>query len=101
MSHKLIYSSEAVDDMERVWLEVYEASQDFEVADRYIDDLRNAIREKKKYPKTGTPLVYMGVFTGLYYVRFKEYLVFYRITGENVEVGRVIFAKSDYWKMLF
>ena len=71
------------------------------IADKYVEDLRNALRQKKKYPKTGSPLTYMGEFTGLYYVTFKEYIAFYRIHGDVIEVARVLFSRSDYMKVLF
>ena len=43
----------------------------------------------------------MGEFTGLYYVTFKEYIAFYRIHGDVIEVARVLFSRSDYMKVLF
>ena len=100
MSYKLRYSPEALDDMDRVWSEVWEASQDFNTADKYINDLRAAIRKKTDFPKSGSPLSYMGEFTGIYMVFFKEYIAFYRIRADVVEVGRVLFARSDYMKTL-
>ena len=101
MKFEVTYSPVAEDDLDRVWDEVYIASQDFDTADKYVDDLRAVIRKKKKYPKTGIPLTYMGEFTGIYYVTFKEYIAFYRIVGNLIEVGRVLFARSDYMKTLF
>lgn len=52
MSFEIVYSPAAVSDLDRVWDEVYEASQSFDIADRYITDLRAAVSKKKNYPKT-------------------------------------------------
>ena len=101
MDYQIKYSPTAEDDFDRVWDEVWEASKDFDVADRYVSDFREAIRQKKKYPKTGSMLSYMGEFTGIYYVAFKEYVAFYRIHGNLIEVVRVLFSRSDYMKTLF
>lgn len=101
MVYQLKYSSLAEVDLERVWDEVLEVSQDFDIADKYVKDLRNALIQKKKFPKTGTPLTYMGEFTGVYFVVFKEYIAFYRIHGDSIEVARVLFSRSDYMKALF
>ena len=101
MIYQLKYSPIAEDDLDRVWDEVWEASQNFDIADKYVEDLRNALKQKKKYPKTGSPLTYMGEFTGLYYVTFKEYMAFYRIHGDVIEVARVLFSRSDYMMVLF
>lgn len=101
MSDTLRYSPEALDDIDRVWSEVWEASRDFDTADRYIDDLRARIRKKTCFPKSGSPLSYMGEFTGIYMVFFKAYIAFYRIHDHAIEVGRVLYAGSDYMTTLF
>lgn len=101
MTRHLKYSPIAEADLDQVWDDVWEASQDLDVSDRYVDGIRSALRQKIKYPKTGRPLSYMGEFTGLYSVTFKEYLAFYRIHGDVIEVARVLFSRSDYMKTLF
>ena len=101
MVYHLKYSPIAEDDLDRVWDEVWEASQNFDIADKYVQDLRNVLKQKRKYPKTGSPLTYMGELTGLYYVTFKEYIAFYRIHGDVIEVARVLFSRSDYMRVLF
>ena len=47
MIYQLRYSPIAEDDLDRVWDEVWEASQNFDIADKYVEDLRNALRQKK------------------------------------------------------
>ena len=101
MDYQIKYSPTAEVDFDNVWDDIWDASNDYDVADKYVADFRNAIRQKRKYPKTGTPLSYMGEFTGLYYVAFKEYMAFYRIHGNRIEVVRVLFSRSDYMKTLF
>ena len=101
MVNQLKYSLLAEGDLERVWDEVLEASKDFDIADKYVKELRNTLMQKKKFPKTGRPLTYMGEFTGVYFVAFKEYTAFYRIHGDSIEVARVLFFRSDYMKVLF
>ena len=101
MVYQLRYSPVAEEDLDRVWDAVWEASQNFDIADKYVEDFRNALKQKKKYPKTGSPHTYMGEFTGLYYVTFKEYIAFYRIHGDVIEVARVLFSRSGYMKVLF
>lgn len=101
MNYDLVYSPMSLKDLDRIWMEVWEASGDLDTADQYIEDLRMAIRKKQKYPKTGMPLIYLGEFSGIYYLPFKAYLAFYRIRNTTVEVGRILFAKSDYMKTLF
>lgn len=101
MSYTIVYAPEAQSDLDRIWDEVYETSKSVEIADQYIEGLRNALRKKKHYPKTGSSLSFMGEPTGIYYVSFKRYIAFYRIRDKRIEVGRVLFAGSDYMKSLF
>lgn len=99
--YKLRYTPEAIRDMDAVWDSVYEASQDFDVADRYVDDFIDEIEKKKKFPLSGIPLMYRGLFTGFYSVNFKKYKAFYRVSDNFMEVIRIIMVKRDYMKILF
>ena len=101
MIYRLKYSPIAEDDLGQVWDDVWEASRDLDVSDRYVEGIRSALRQQIKYPRTGSPLSYMGEFTGLYSVTFKEYTAFYRIHGDVIEVARILFSRSDYMKTLF
>lgn len=97
----LVYSPEALADLDRIWYEVWEASRDLTTTERYIEDLRNEIRNKISFPKRGAPLLWNGVFTGIYFIPFKAYLVFYRVNETSMEVDRILPMKSDYMKSLF
>lgn len=101
MKYRLSYSPESLDDMDRVWTEVWETSREFDTADKYIDDLRARIRGKTDFPKSGSPLLYNGEFTGIYMVFFKAFIAFYRVHDDVIEVGRILYAGSDYMKTLF
>jgi plasmid stabilization system protein ParE len=101
MVYKLRYAPHAQRDMDDVWDGVWEASRDYDTADKYVDDLADEIAKKKKSPKTGIPLYYRGLFTGYYSVNFKAYKAFYRISDNYIEVVRVLPEKMDYLKVLF
>ena len=51
MVYHLKYSPTAEDDLDRVWDEVWEASQNFDIADKYVKDLRNALKQKEEVSK--------------------------------------------------
>lgn len=101
MSYSVRYTPEAVRDMEAVWDGVYEASKNYDIADRYIEEFAEAIAAKKTFPLSGIPLEYRGLFTGFYSVNYKKYKAFYRVRDDYMEVVRIIMAKSDYMKILF
>lgn len=100
MRCRVEYSKAAVRDLDRVWTEVYEASKDYSIAERYIDDLMNKVEAKTDYPESGSPLYYEESFTGYYFVVFKAYMAFYRIRKDVMLVDRVLFGRADYMRQL-
>jgi plasmid stabilization system protein ParE len=101
MNFRLLWSSDALDDLDSIWKDVLKASGDYETADSYIAGLRNEISRKREYPHSGTPLKFLGMSAGIRYVHYKRYLVFYRVRKDAIEIGRVLFDGSDYMKKLF
>lgn len=101
MSYRIEYSPIAIRDLDRVWAEVFEASQEAEVAAKYVDGLMDCVSEKREFPKSAAPLYYEGSFTGYYFVVFKAYMVFYRIREDRLLVDRIVFGRSDYMRTLF
>lgn len=99
--YKIRYTPEAMRDMDAVWDDVYEASKESDVADRYVNDFIDEMEKKKLFPLSGIPLVYRGLFTGFYAVNFKKYKEFYRVHDRYIEVIRIIMEKKDNMKILF
>ena len=100
MSYKIEYSPIAIRDLERVWLEVYNASQNLNITTQYIDSLMDKVESKADFPKSGAPLYYENTFTGYYFIVFKAYLIFYRVENTILYVDRVLYKKSDYIRKL-
>ena len=101
MSYDVRYSSEAGEDIDGIWDIIYSVSQNYDVADHYVDDIIRELEEKRDFPRSGAPLLYRGLFTGFYSVLFKKYLAFYRVQDGYIDVARVLFATTDYIKILF
>lgn len=101
MNYSIRYTPQAMRDMDAVWDGVYEASKNYDLADRYVEELVNEISTKRQFPRSGIPLQYRGLFTGFYSVNYKKYKAFYRVREGNIEVIRIILAKRDYMTILF
>ena len=99
-NYKVVYSPLAIADMDEAWDEVWASSENFDVADNYISELMNKVDDISKHPKTGERLIFDDVFTGIYYVTHKKYSAFYRIRQDYIEVGRVLYNRSDYIKKI-
>ena len=100
MKYKIEYSRAAIRDLDRVWAEVLDASKDYEITERYIEELLDKVEAKADYPKAGSPLYYENSFTGYYFVIFKAYIAFYRIDSDRMLIDRVLFGRSDYFRIL-
>lgn len=101
MSIELRYTPEARKDLTDIWMGVWYASRDFDIADQYVNDLQDTIEKKKLFPYSGIPLYYRNMFTGFYSVNFKAYKTFYRIDSDFLEVIRILPLKMDYLQILY
>lgn len=101
MSCPIRYAPAAQRDMDAVWDGVADASGSYDLADKYVEDFADKIAAKKKFPRSGIPLYYRGLFTGYYSVNFKVYKAFYRVREGCIEVARILLMKQDYMRVLF
>lgn len=93
MKYSVQYSRTAVRDLERIWKEIMDASQNCEVTDNYINDLIDKVKAKVEYPESGVPLYYENHFTGYYYVVFKSYMALYQVKKDRMLVDRVLYGR--------
>ena len=67
-----------------------------------VGKITRDIRRLREYPLIGAPLrVAADVETDYRFLTTGNYLTFYRVCGENVYVERVLYARSDYLRILF
>ena len=100
MRYSVKYSRAAIRDLDQVRNDGFEASQDAGTASRYVDELMDLVEAKADFPESGSPLNYIGIFTGYRFVVFKAYIAFYRLDGHTLFVDRVLHGKSDYLQSL-
>ena len=100
MSYILQYSPTAKSDFVRIYYEVFQTSLDNNMTKQYVKELVQKIKDKVDFPESGTPLNFNNIFTGYRYVIYKSYIAFYTIDGNNMKVNRILYAKSDYLKIL-
>ncbi len=103
MKTKLHYTLKARHDLDRIWdyiiTELANPSAALETVEKIMDDADRLI----DFPEMGAPLVSVADVREKDY-RFLvsgNYLVFYRVQGEDVYVDRVLYGKRDYLRALF
>ena len=100
MEYLVKYSRKAISDLERIREEVFQACQDQDTTDRYLTELVTKINEKKTFPESGSPIIFLGLFTGYRFVVYKAYIAFYTIENNMVLVDRILLGKSDYLSII-
>lgn len=94
------YSPRAEEDLIRIQDEVFEASRDKEITEKYLVELMDRVEAKADYPRSGAPLYWFDRFTGYYYVVFKAYIAFYYPADNGMRIERILHAKSDYMRWI-
>ena len=94
------YSPLALRDLEKIQDDVWEVSRDFDITERYVNELMDKVEKKQEYPKSGHPVYNGDVFTGYYFVVYKAYLAFYYAKDDGIYIDRILPAKSDYLRVL-
>ena len=100
MKYPIKYTKEAIEDIGRIYDEVYNACLDHNVTKKYLNELIDKIVLISDFPNSGSPLCYGKFISDYRYIVYKSYLAFYYISNEAIFIDRILFAKSDYIKKL-
>lgn len=100
--NKVSYSPMALNDLDDIWEYITYRLSAPNAAEKTINGILDAVDRLNDHSKLGAPLYFeSGLFSGYRYVRYKEYIAFYRISGNDVMVDRVIYGRRDYMTILF
>ena len=102
MKNKIHYSPESRRDLDDIWDYIVSELQNRSAAECVIDRIMDAVDPLKNFAKMGTPLSSVAdVGTGYRYLVSGNYIVFYRVQGNDVYIDRVLYDRSDYMSVLF
>lgn len=102
MDNKIKYSPEALNDLDEIWNYISINLSNPISANNTINGIFDSIDVLKEFPKSGTALEFSNAIkTNYRFVRYKNYIAFYRISDNNIFVDRIIYGKRDYMKILF
>ena len=99
---ELLYSHDAMQDLLEIQSYIAERLENPESASSTIDKIQKTILVLKDFPEAGT-LFLPAVSRGRDY-RFLvsgNYMIFYRIRENHIEIGRILYGRRDYLKILF
>lgn len=88
--------------MDDIWDYIVLELQNRSAAERVIDRIMDAVDQLKNFAEMGTPLSSIAdVGTGYRFLVSGNYMVFYRVQGNDVYIDRVLYGRSDYMSVLF
>lgn len=102
MKNKIHYSPESRRDLDDIWDYIVSELQNRSAAERVINRIIDAVDPLKNFAETGTPLSSIAdIGTDYRFLVSGNYMVFYRVQGNDVYIDRVLYGRSDYMSVLF
>ena len=102
MKNRIHYSSESRRDLDDIWDYIVSELQNRSAAEHVINHIMDAVDQLKNFAEMGTPLSSIAdVGTGYRFLVSGNYMVFYRVQGNDVYIDRVLYGRSDYMSVLF
>ena len=102
MKNKIHYSPESRRDLDDIWDYIVSELQNRSAAERVIDRIMDAVEPLKNFAEMGTPLSSIAdVGTDYRFLVSGNYMVFYRVQGNDVYIDRVLYGRSNYMSILF
>ena len=87
----LIISEQAIEDLKDIWL--YIANDDLNIADKFIDSIYEKCKIFLEFPESGRNRD--EITTGLKSLIVTNYIIFYRIKSNNIEIARILNGYRD------
>ena len=102
MKNKIHYSPESRRDLDDIWDYIVSELQNHSAAERVINRIIDAVDPLKNFAEMGTPLSSIAdIGTDYRFLVSGNYMVFYRVQGNDVYIDRVLYGRSDYMSVLF
>ena len=102
MKNKIHYSPESRRDWDDIWDYIVSELQNRSAAELVINRIIDAVDPLKNFAEMGTPLSSIAdIGTDYRFLVSGNYMVFYRVQGNDVYIDRVLYGRSDYMSVLF
>ena len=102
MKNKIHYSPESRRDLDDIWDYIVSELQNRSAAERVINRIIDAVDPLKNFAEMGTPLSSIAdIGTDYRFLVSGNYMVFYRVQGNDIYIDRVLYGRIDYMSVLF
>lgn len=95
------YSKEALADLDSIWDYITFELKNPDAAINTVNGIMDAIDRLPEYPLSGTPLnVLLDIESDYRFVIYRNYLAFYHVENNAVNIDRVLYEGQDCVKAL-
>ena len=100
--NKIHYATESRRDLDEIWDYIAYNLQNVSAAERIVNRIMNDVDHLENHAEMGTPLSSIANVESDYrFLVTGNYLTFYRVSGSDVYVDRILYARRDYMRVLF
>ncbi len=100
--NKLLYSSEALNDLDEIWTYINNELQNPAAAKKIVSDILDTIEKVQDFAEIGPPLFMITEFESDYrFLVCGKYIAFYRVMDIEVHIDRVFYGRLNYMRILF
>lgn len=102
MKNKVRYTAQALHDLDEVWDYISFELQNPQAAEKTVNRILDKADQLVEFAQSGALLSAVSEVMGEErFLVCGSYMVFYRITRENIFIDRVLYGRRDYLRVLF
>ena len=102
MKNKIHYAVEARRDLDDIWDYIVTDLCNASAAERVVNDILDVVEQLENFSEMGALLASIANVDSDYrFIVSGNYLIFYRVSGMDVYVDRILYDRSDYLRSLF
>lgn len=102
MNNKIHYAPEAQNDLDEIWEYISFDLSNPQATENTVNKILDRIDALENFSEIGAPLSSVTEVESDYrFLVSGNYMVFYRVTGKDVYIDRVLYSRCDYLRILF
>lgn len=99
IDRKIVFSKKSEQQIDDIYQYVLNKSNDEDTAKKFVNELFDKTEILKKHAFVGRQLELIdNIVTQYRFIRYKGYLIFYRVDDKKVYIDRILNSKTDYVK---
>lgn len=99
--YNIRYSPLFYEDLNKIILYIKNELNNIEAANNLLKEIENSILARINFPTAYEPYISLKARKSIYYrIYVKNYIIFYVVIDDVIEVRRILYSKRDFKKYL-